>query len=391
MRIAFVSDAAFPWHVGGVERTERAEAEALAKAHEVHFLSFRWKGMRKEFTDRGIRYHCSHYLTDREFYRHKRRSIREAVYFSLICWRLFSERFDVVQVNAFPFLHLPVVKLYCRLTGCRLIMDVAEVWDRKRWIEYLGGFLGAAVDSYTSWTLRGADLYIANPGEPYRGLVEKGVERRRIRVFTPIIDYGEISPIKATGQRRGLVVSMGRLIKEKRYDLWLKVMNRLSRISPKARGMIVGDGPERSSIARMIAELGLEGIVELHGYYKDKRDVLKLMKEASVFLNMSEREGLSVVTLESLALGTPVALPDYSPIPEMVKGMCVVDNERNLPGRLAEIIGSRDKGRFIRNRRSMERFYVSGIEGFYGSLFRELGLRSAALENKQKKKEGPEL
>ena len=375
MRIAFVSDAAFPWHVGGVERTERAEAEALARDHEVHFFSFKWQGMRKEFVDRGIRYHCSHYLTDRQFYRHKRRSIREAVYFSFICWRLFNHMFDVVQVNAFPFLHLPVVKLYCRLARCRLIMDVAEVWYRQRWIGYQRGFLVPAICRYTHWALRGADLYIANPGEPQTGLVNAGISRRRIRVFTPIIDDSEIASVKAKSYRRGLVVSMGRLIKEKRYDLWLKAVNRLSRMDKRTRGLIVGDGPDRENVEKAIEDLGLKGIVELHGYYKDKKDVLRIMKEASALLNMSEREGLSVVALESLALGTPVVLPDYSPIPGVVKHMCVVGSEKDIPRRLAEIIRSRDKGSYIRDRRSIRRFYSSSIPSFYSRVFKELGLK----------------
>ncbi len=368
MKIAFVSDAAFPWHVGGVERTERMEAEALAKIHEVHFFSFKWKGMKPEFTDKGIHYHCSHYLTDNEFYRHGRRSIREGIYFSLIVWKLFNYRFDVIQVNAFPILHLPVVKLYCRLFNCKLIMDVHELWSKEKWTEYLGQAVGGNVSRYADQAISGADMYIANPGETYEGLLKLGIDKKRIRIFTPIIDDKEIKSIKAK-QRKGLVVFGGRLIKEKRFDKWLKVMKSVSEVVQGAKGMIVGDGPDRDHVKSEIERMGLGGVVELREYYKEKKDIYRLVKSASIMLNMSEREGLSALALESLALGTPVVLPDYSPIPDVVKSMCVVGSERALPGMIAKILKSRDKSFFIKNRKDLERFKSSAITSFYKELF----------------------
>ncbi len=371
MKIAFVSDAAFPWHVGGVEQTERLEAEALARQNDVHFFSFMWKGMRSDFTDKRIHYHCSHYLTDREFYRHKRRSIREAFYFSLVAWRIFSDRFDVVQVNAFPYLHLPVVKLYCAIFGAKLIVDVAEVWSRERWAGYLGPLLGSIMWRYTNWALPEADAYIANPGNAREGLAGLGIERARIHSFTPILDDKEISRVKAP-RRRGLVVYLGRLIKEKRFDRWLDVVKGASQADKSVRGIIIGDGPERESILNTISALGLGKVVSLRGYYKDRKDAHRMLKSASLFLNMSEREGLSATTLESLALGTPVVLPSYSPIPGIVKDMCVVGDKDDLPDVVARIARSKDRGVFMKKRQNLENFRASGIIPFYDKLLKEL-------------------
>ncbi len=373
MKIAFISDAAFPWPVGGVEQTERLEAEYLAKSHDVHFFSFIWKGMRREFTDKGIHYHCSHYLTDSEFYRHKRRSIREAFIFSMVAWRIFSDRFDVVQVNAFPYLHLPVVKLYCRITGAKLIMDVAEYWGRDSWKGYLGGVLGGAMSDYTNWTLSGADAYIANPGRACDGLISIGIPRRKINQFTPILDDREISAVNAP-QRRGVVVYMGRLIKEKRFDRWIDAVKKASLRDRSIRGVIVGDGPEREHIRHTVSALGLSGVIELRRYYPKRRDAHRVLKGASLFLNMSEREGLSATALESIALGTPVLLPSYSPIPSIVKSMCVVRGKDSMADWILRITRSKSKRRFIRNERKLDSFRASGIPSFYRRLFRKLSI-----------------
>ncbi len=372
MKIAFVSDAVFPWHVGGMEQTERHEAEALAEKHEVHFFCFRWGSMKAEFTDKGIRYHARHYLTDRQFYRHRRRSIREAFYLSLIAWRIFSDKFDVVKANTFPYLHLPVVKLYCRLHGARLIMDVAEVWSKERWVGYLGPIIGTLMWRYTNWTLSGADAYVVSAGDAScDGLSAIGVRRSRIYQFAPVIDDKELSGIEAQ-QRHGLAFYSGRLIKEKRLDSWVDVVGDAHKKYPKSRGLIVGDGPEKDSILRRISVLRLGDVISLRNYYRSRPEMHRVLKGASLFLLMSEREGLGITALESLALGTPVVLPDYTPVPKAVKDMCVVGSSEELPEIIAKILASKDKSRFIRNRRNLDNFLTSQIPQFYDRLFRKI-------------------
>jgi glycosyltransferase involved in cell wall biosynthesis len=373
MKIAFVSDVAFPWHPGGVESTERDEAEALAKHHDVHFFSFRWKGMKKEFTDKGINYHCSHYLTDNELYKHNRRSIREAFYFSLVCLRLFSQRFDVVQVNAFPILHLPLIKFYCKLTKCRLIMDVADVWDKKYWIEYIGRFWGTLASIFSVWAMRGADIYISNPEKVYKSLIMAGAKKEKVHVFSPIINNSAISSVKAKG-RRGLVVSIGRLVRYKRFDSVIYSVKEAFEKYDGIRCTIVGKGPEKKNLTELVKKLGVESVVKIKGRYRDKSKLYSLIKSASLMLNLSEREGLSVITLESLALGTPVLLPSYSTIPDVVKEMCVVCDIDDMPSTIAKICRSSSKHEFIKNRSNLELFRISNINNFYNDIFKQLGM-----------------
>lgn len=179
VKIALISDAAYPWNVGGVETLERVEAEALAKRHEVHFFSFRWKGMDSEFTDRGIRYHTFHSIGNDKFYRHGRRSIREALVFSGLL-RIFRYRFKVIQSNQFPVVHLPVLKLYCVLSGCKLIIDVHEVWDKDYWTTYLGSFMGTMANVYARMALRLGDRYIANSSVTALKLEQLGIGKQKV-------------------------------------------------------------------------------------------------------------------------------------------------------------------------------------------------------------------
>ena len=154
MRIAFVSDAVYPWNVGGLETLESTEAKELAKRHVVHFFSLRWPGMGKDFRKDNIMYHTLHSITTEKFYRHRRRSIREAIIYTIGLARIFFYSFDYMQANEFPILHIPILKLYCRMTGCRLILDMHEIWDREYWTSYLGGISGALASAFASWAIR---------------------------------------------------------------------------------------------------------------------------------------------------------------------------------------------------------------------------------------------
>jgi glycosyltransferase involved in cell wall biosynthesis len=88
----------------------------------------------------------------------------------------------------------------------------------------------------------------------------------------------------------------------------------------------------------------------------------------------SEREGLSVITLESIALGTPVVVPKGAVLPAEVRELCVVRDDASLPDTILEMLSSNDKGSFIPNRKRIENFYATRTVQFYTYLFDRLGL-----------------
>lgn len=373
-KIAFVSDAAYPWNVGGLETLERREAEALAKEHDVHFFSMKWPGMHKDFVDGGIHYHTFHETSTSKFYRHRRRSIRQALAFCAGCLKLFGQRFDIVQSNQFPILQLPMLKIYCMLYRSKLVIDVHEVWTWGYWTTYLGKFIGGLAYKYSRFALKLGDHYIANSTITASGLEGIGVEKERISVFSPVIDDQAMKSIKASAKSRTIVFA-GRLIKEKRLDLWLGVFKEI-REKVAVNGIIIGEGPEEGRLARMIRIKGLSSSVELRHFYKDKNNLYKILKNASILLQMSEREGLSMITLESIALGTPVLLPSYTPIPKDLTKMCRVADQDDLPGIAIKILKSKKK-EYAADASGVENFYVSRISHFYSALFKKMKIRGS--------------
>jgi len=371
MRIAFAYDAPYPWHVGGIESMNYNEAEELARQHEVDYFTMKWPGMKDDFTRNGIHYHAMNETDQGRLYRHGRRSIREAIKYSLSLGRLFNKKFDVVITNAFPILHLPLVKLYCRMKGAKLIVEVAEVWDREYWRSYLGGILGPMAYAYSKFAIKGADFYVTISSTTSQKLKGLGISGSKMKIFAPALDNVAMNKAKGSAKNKTVLFS-GRMIKEKRLDKWISAVRDAQSADKGIRGIIIGSGPERQSLEGMIKKMGLQGKIGMHGFYSNQADLYKLIKGSALTLQMSEREGLSIIAIESIALGTPVLLPSYTPLPKEVRQMCVVVDEKSIPSKIAEIAGSRDKSSYIRNRGNIKLYSKSNVNGFYSSLFSKL-------------------
>ncbi len=369
MRIAFVYDIPYPWHKGGIEQIFGHESRELAKAGlDVHFFTLRWRGMLHRFSYQNVEYHALGRAYEHTVYRHGRRSIREALFFALRSLELFGHSFNAVITDAFPILHLPIVRAYCRLRGCRLIIRVDEVWNKKYWSEYLGIF-GFIASAYSNAALICKNAtYVANSEEIAARLEALGIQKRQIRIFAPIIDGEEIrSAIAANKRQRGSVkrvIFAGRLIKEKRLDKWLGIVRKAADIDNGIKALIIGEGVERQKAEALIRRLRLSGRVELRPFYKDKAKLYREIIRSRAVLHTSEREGLGIIVLESLALGTPVVLSESSPIPNSIKRMCSIGNEKSMPSLLLKAI----KGRRRRIRKDLDTFSSSGVIHFYRNI-----------------------
>lgn len=375
MKIAFVYDVAYPWHVGGAEAVTFNEAKGLAAGNEVHFFTMQWPEMKQEFKHEGIIYHARHRVDQSKLYRHGRRSVREALVFSFGLLRMFSYDFDVVISNYFPILDAPFVYLFCKLKGSKYIMEVAEVWDREYWKGYLGSFFGSIASAYSDFALRLADHYICISSATAEKVMAAGIDGSRVTVYCPVIEDEKLSRIRASAHQKKRVVFSGRFIKDKRLDKWIEVVGAASRSVRGLEALIIGDGPEKENLEAIIKERKLGDTIKIMPFYKDKSDFYRVLKDSGALLNMSEREGLSIIVMESVALGVPAILPDYSPIPREIKSMCVVKSEKLLPGTIAQILNSREREEYIKNIDNLKTFSASRIAEVYSKVFEKLGVQ----------------
>ena len=97
------------------------------------------------------------------------------------------------------------------------------------------------------------------------------------------------------------MITVGRLIPEKRVDRFIDLVRFLNIEFPHVSGVIVGDGPERRALEHQA--LGLE--IEFTGFLENHKDVLEETAKSSVYVSFSEREGFNIAALEACQLGLP--------------------------------------------------------------------------------------
>lgn len=113
------------------------------------------------------------------------------------------------------------------------------------------------------------------------------------------------------------VLCVGRLAKEKGFDLALAAFASVVKQFPHARLVIAGDGPEHATLTRQAAEAGLANTVEFIGWVLPD-DVPELINTASVLLLPSRLEGLPLVALQGAQMARPVVATRVGGLPEVV-------------------------------------------------------------------------
>jgi phosphatidylinositol alpha-1,6-mannosyltransferase len=175
---------------------------------------------------------------------------------------------------------------------------------------------------------------------------------RLLRLPAPVdVEVFRPNPSRREPCRR--VVAVGRFVPQKGFPTllraWRLVTDRLSGCSVAPELTLVGDGPQRARLERLVADLGLTGCVRLTGALPRSGVVGELQRADAFALPMRTRlaglnpEGLGLAALEAAACGLPVIVGRSGGAPETVQdgrtGFVVPPaDQRGLADRLVELL-----------------------------------------------------
>jgi glycosyltransferase involved in cell wall biosynthesis len=301
--IAMVTDAIAPYHRGGKEQRYDELAPRLTRFADVHVYTMKWwRGRRRTTRRDGVTYHAI--CPFLPLYRGERRSIAQALMFALSSLRLLFARFDVLEADHMPYLQLFPLKLVTALRGKRLVVTWHEVWDRAQWKQYLGA-AGNVAWALEQFAMRLPDCIIAASPHTGERLEERIGGRVPIVVAPNGIDLELVSRTPAALEPAD-VVSVGRLLSHKRFDLLLEAIAVLADEGREFTCRIIGGGPERPALRMQAVRLGIGHLVDFRHEVRSSEELLSLVKASRVFVFPSEREGFGIAALEAIACGLPV-------------------------------------------------------------------------------------
>lgn len=191
-----------------------------------------------------------------------------------------------------------------------------ETVARKRWIK--------------RFVLDNADLFLCYTRKAADALIVEGVAAEKIRTVNLGVDLARFRP-----QRRKpgpvTVLTVGRLVPEKGMVDVYEAFRVASR-EIQAQLLIVGDGPQRQDLLRMVERDGLTGRVRIETHRYDRMH--EVYARADIFALASRatptwEEQYGMVLVEALASGLPIVAAATGAIPEVVgdAGVLASDSE----------------------------------------------------------------
>lgn len=206
---------------------------------------------------------------------------------------------------------------YCALRhcGCSLV-STCHNWIDQDFRDSLYG----VIDRFA---LRHFDRVVAVSEEVKERLLKAGVKEGRIRLVKNGIDWQRFgagaspSTEQDTAHPSVVVGLVARLSHEKGVDTFLRAASYVAANCANAQFVVVGEGPDRDGLERLIDELRINSRVSLVGR---RDDMPSVYRSFDVMVSSSRKEGLPVSIMEGMATGLPVVATAVGEVPRLVRG-----------------------------------------------------------------------
>jgi colanic acid/amylovoran biosynthesis glycosyltransferase len=248
----------------------------------------------------------------------------------------FGRRAVLLQVfnSILPFLEKgPYDIVHCHFGpngDLGVLLRDTGVFDAK----VITTFYGYDVSSYLKSTGRNVyddlfargDLFLCLSEHMKSKLAKVGCDPQKLIVHRLGAEVKK-SSLLSTGPRRNgkvVILTIARLVEKKGVEYGIKAVAKVLKRDPAVEYKIVGDGPLRHSLQRLIDSVNAGENIRLLGW-REQAEIAELLQGSDVLLAPSitsdsgDEEGTPVVIMEAFAQGLPVVSTYHAGIPEVVK------------------------------------------------------------------------
>jgi glycosyltransferase involved in cell wall biosynthesis len=186
-------------------------------------------------------------------------------------------------------------------------------------------------------------------------------------ILNPVAHYDN----KPNDFKKYYLVAMGRIEKQKGFDVLVRAIKRVKKKCPEVSLEIFGKGSEEEELKELVQDNDLDNTIVLKGFVNHSE---KYISKAHLFILSSRHEGLSNAMLEALACGVPViSTMCAGGSKEIIKDgkngfLCNVDDDKDLANK---ILNGMEHGfeRGLIKEETQEGFGIPSIISKYEALF----------------------
>lgn len=216
----------------------------------------------------------------------------------------------------------------CALSACspnnfKLAIAALLAGRPRRTILSYHGYLENEIGNFGKWPyqaisflsrLTGRTVAVSNALRDNLVQTLKSSPSRTRTVYNPVVTDAPKSVSKAALHKRAPhILAAGRLTDQKKFDILIRAFATLP--DKKCKLTILGQGPARDELERLITDLDLNKRVSLPGFITEPAS---FFKTATCFAMPSDRESFSLVIVEAFSFGLPVVATNVGGPVELV-------------------------------------------------------------------------
>ncbi len=185
--------------------------------------------------------------------------------------------------------------------------DVISLKKYNLFIDKILLFISAPIFKFLSeLTLKKADKIIVI-NESVKEKLSALIPKEKIQIIPPGIDIEKFEYTPFDNKKKDIIelLVVCYLVRRKAVNLIIKAVREVIKEENNIVLRIVGNGPEKENLQKLVTDLNLEQYVVFEDFVPNDK-IQNYYKTSHIFINMSRSEGFSTVCLEAMASGMAI-------------------------------------------------------------------------------------
>jgi len=255
-------------------------------------------------------------LFSKGFYGYALRHLLGGIYSSIKAFSKIMTNFDIIHIRGqIPSFLISIGMIPKHHNDTSMIYTLHTDPPKKGVNNYL---IYRSAFKLCEYTAKKADFTIAVSENGKNHLINNlKIDKNKVTWIPPGTDVETFKPLNLDGG--DYCIFVGSLTKRKGVEYLIKAIYMLKKENKKLNCLIVGDGPEKHNLMKLVSRYNLDDQVKFMGVVSDRRVLCELYNRSLFFVLPSVTEGLPQAMLEAMACEKAVCVTRTSGIPRVIK------------------------------------------------------------------------